>query len=978
MRLLISLLFLLTNSVFAFNPTNSNIQTVKVEYPNKHYTVHDGLVQMQVQTLYQDRKGYLWCGTKTGVSRFDGEKFKNFTSFDIKQNSPVVFFDEDEMGNLLIFSQNKLSILYPDSVRSIDFPEDFYLGEFNTKPFRHYSESISIISKKGENKPNNLLYYDNPDSMFVEDFNPGFGNKLHFSEKDPGLIWQIRNDSIFRVDIIDKKIVTSFKNPGIVVFSYLNNQWYGFSHNNGIFKLANNKFVRILKHKFGISELKCIHSPDRKSLIISSQQSLYKFENDQLTTLKSGMTLIRDILFDHEGNLWVASEEGLYNFFKLNFVNYTFGMGNKDWVWSIAEDANNNMWFTSFQNGIWKWDGENISSFTSFLNLKKKKQYGISYDYTYFMGASCFGNTVYFPTNYNVITFNGKEFGVVKGTNNTWNKAYFFTKTTSDSIFYCGGMSGLFEIAPKGENRSWSADSLGISTIMDAEIESNKNITVIGSSGIAKIRNDSIFYIEQNELRNNYCSETDHKGNIWIGANQELKLLSGDSLKNVVPGSTEHFFSLLFIKPHFLLIGGINGLYVANLNDYYQTGIFETVLYNLNNGFAGTECGQNGFFIDSKGFVWINTSNLVTRFDPKELIKNKQTTPNLFVSAKTSSDNIYWQTLATENKICLKYKQNNFRFNVDVISFSHTGNIRYYYQLKGLQNEWSEASSNNEVTFYNLKPGKYQFSAKVDPGVSKAMSETVTINFDIRKPYWLSWWFISCLAILILFLIFTIVILLNRRIRKQELIKKKIVQLRADALKAQMNPHLIYNALNNINGLINLGRKEQAQDFLNAFSDMLRLVLECTNQNEITLNNEFNILKSFIEFHKKVKAIQFNYEINSNTKESLNNILIPPMLIQPYVENAILHGIFKLKDRNGFIRIEAKDKNNRLIITVEDNGVGIGNSQHKGTGLGTKLTQERIQLLEKKQDNQVTISQLKKGTRIEINIPLKTKEYETY
>ncbi len=341
------------------------------------------------------------------------------------------------------------------------------------------------------------------------------------------------------------------------------------------------------------------------------------------------------------------------------------------------------------------------------------------------------------------------------------------------------------------------------------------------------------------------------------------------------------------------------------------------------------------------------------------------------MNTQISDDNISWHTSETDTIQLLKPDQNNLKFTFDAISFANAGNIRYYYRLTGLHDKWSEATYTNNVTFYNLQPGEYILSAKADPGVSKAMSKVVTIHFEIKKPITQTWWFILCMFLLAFLLIAAIVKILNNRFKKEELIKKKIVRLRATALKAQMNPHLIYNALNNINGLINLGHKKEAQNYLNVFSDMLRLVLASTNKNEITLENEFEIIKSFTDFHKQAQTNSFDFEIISELNIDPGKIIIPPVLIQPFVENAILHGLSGLKNRKGRIVVTAKSDDNQLIITIEDNGIGLGNSKLKGNGLGTKLTRERIELLENGKDNKVKIINLEQGTQVTINIRLK-------
>lgn len=972
MRHFIRTVILLANLLCFVYASNAFSQEVNIEYPYKHYTVQDGLVQMQVQAIYQDSKGYLWLGTKTGISRFDGKNFKNYNALDINQKGPVAFFDEDSNQNLWVFNHNNISVLSDDSIFTLEYPGDYSIQEEHA-PFKSQSLCLSGISIRKEILTQ-ILNYTDPDSLYIEDINPKYGSVICFDELSNKQVWHGYRDSLILLDISTLQTIKTYKNPGITFIKYLNHDLYGFSKRHGVFKLTKDGFISIINMEFKGGQIKVITSPDSTSLIIKSLKGLYVFDGE-LKCIKENMTSIRDIMFDHENNLWVATEEGLFNFFQLNFVNYTFGMGNKDWVWTILEDDKKNMWFSSFQNGIWKWDGQKVTNYTELVNLKIRSHLVSgplsTSKYSYFMGGSKYGSTLYFPTQFNVLEYDGTNFKPVDKIASIMNKAYCTTKTGSSGTLYCGGMSGLFEISANGKTRHWSKDSLGVSDILSVEIDTNNNITAIGEGGIADIKNDTIIRYNHHPSQKYYTSTKDHYNNIWVGGTQKLDLLNKDTLISVVQNISEIYSSLLFVEPHYLLLGGLNGLYVANLKDYYSNKVFEPILYNQNNGFSGIECGKNGFFTDSEGYVWINTSDLVSRFDPKKLINNKPAPPNLYVNSKMSSDNIEWQDLEKITKHHMSYDQNNFKFQFDAVSFTNPGNIRYYYWLDGLQPEWSEASTTNEVSFHHLQPGKYRLLVKADAGISEAMSEVVTIKFTIEKPYWLQWWFILFEALLLVLLIVLVVKILNNRVRKKELIKKNIVQLRADALKSQMNPHLIYNALNNINGLINLGHKKEAQNYLITFSNLLRLVLQSTDKNEITLENEFEIIKSFVKFHQQAKAYRFDFEIKSTLNVDLNKILIPPVLIQPYVENAILHGFSNKESDDGSILIQVKNTDKRLIIIIEDNGVGIGNSEYKGSGLGTKLTQERIKLLEKRSENQVEIIKLEQGTRVVINIPLK-------
>ncbi len=949
-----------------FSHIQSKAQEVNIEHTFKRYTIHDGLAQMQVMSLYQDTKGFLWCVTKVGVSRFDGRNFKNYSQSKIGLNGYYfISFGEDSDGNLLLFSKHKISKLEGNKFIQYKCPENLQIQYSDCI----YSSNEKYLLVNDENGPK-ILDYTNLDSMFVAKYNEKLGDIIYLDKKDNNLIWQTNSDSIYVSNLSSGKIVRAYKNPGnIIQVKHMRGLLYGFSGNNNIYKLDGSEFKLVVKTNLENRYFKAILTPDKDAFIIKTDKDLYYYK-DKLVPIKRDVTFIRDILFDNENNLWVATEEGLYNFFQLNFTNYTFGKGNKDWVWSVIEDNKHNMWFASYQNGIWKWDGNKTTDYTNLINSKLKSdlKYTAPYmKYRYYMGASKSNSNLYFPTECNVIKYDGSSFSVVDG---LINRPYQITKTLADGTLFCGGVPGLFRKNPDGSIEYFPRDSLGVSSVLNVEIDKYDRTLVLGKDGISIIDNDSILHFDKKQR---YCCTKDDKNNIWIGGIESINLFTGDSLLDILVEPDEAFYSILFVEPNYLLLGGLKGLYVVNLNDYYSSGTFEMLLFDQHSGFTGVECGQNGFFTDSEGFVWLPTSDLVCRFNPNKLFNKVINPPNLFVKTEISKDYINWQVIDIDTVNQFKYYSNNFRFKTDAISFANIASIRYYYRLKGLHSDWSEATGNNEISYYNLKPGKYEFMVKADPGISKSMSETVTVKFQIGKPFWMTLWFLMIVVVfLILFVIF-VVIFFSRRVRKKELIKKRIVQLRSEALKAQMNPHLIYNALNNINGLINLGRSNEAQNFLSSFSKMLRLVLNNVSKDEITLAEELKIVESFIQFHSHANGQNINYAINNKLLVDVNSVLIPPMLIQPYVENAILHGVSQLKNRKGNIEIEVKNEDNRLIVTVCDNGIGLGNSERKGTGLGTKLTNERIQLLEKNSKNKVQIIKLVQGTKVLINIPLKIK-----
>ena len=154
-----------------------------------------------------------------------------------------------------------------------------------------------------------------------------------------------------------------------------------------------------------------ISTPANDALIVKTDQNLYIYKN-KLILIKKELTQIRDLVYDVEDNLWVATEEGLYNFFQLNFQNFKFNMGNKDWVWSVQEDEKHYFWFASYQNGLWKWDGKKTFNYTNMLNRqlpKHLKRRPLPNYYAYYMGASQHGSTLFFPTECNVLKYEARR-----------------------------------------------------------------------------------------------------------------------------------------------------------------------------------------------------------------------------------------------------------------------------------------------------------------------------------------------------------------------------------------------------------------------------------------------------------------------------------------------------------------------------------------------------------------------------------------
>lgn len=255
-----------------------------------------------------------------------------------------------------------------------------------------------------------------------------------------------------------------------------------------------------------------------------------------------------------------------------------------------------------------------------------------------------------------------------------------------------------------------------------------------------------------------------------------------------------------------------------------------------------------------------------------------------------------------------------------------------------------------------------------------------TLEFSIAFELWKKWWFVPLffIAIMTLFGLFFFFVYLIKT-REQARQTKLKYQLEIKALKAQMNPHFIFNSMNTIDAYILNKRFIEASDFLQKFSKLIRRILNNSDFTTVSLANEIETLKIYIELEQERFSDTFSYSIFIDPKITLDAIQIPPLLIQPFIENSILHGIRHLKEKMGHLIIEFNLNDKRIDISITDNGIGrerankINIERHNShMSLGTKITLDRILYYQALfgYQQQPEIIDLKNGTQVNISIPV--------
>ncbi len=426
-----------------------------------------------------------------------------------------------------------------------------------------------------------------------------------------------------------------------------------------------------------------------------------------------------------------------------------------------------------------------------------------------------------------------------------------------------------------------------------------------------------------------------------------------------------------------------NGVFKLE-NEFEHIDANSTITYSSPAIFSSTEIEnekvQSKFIlknlpVDQQTEKPINSKTIRT-----DRVRQDSLPPSVFIN----SVKINGKDTTTLSHYELSHENNAIEFNISGISNSPSG-IQYKYMLEGFDKEWIY-TVNTSIYYTSLAPGSYTFKvfAMNDSGIWSTVPSV--ISFTIQPPFYMSAWFLLTLVfgvIIIGFLIYFLIQKQNQLKNKQiEEQKQRALASELQALRSQMNPHFIFNTLNSIQNFISKNESKDASIYLSKFAKLMRATLANTKRQRISLKDEIETLTLYLELEQLRLNNKFSYEILVDETIDTQYEQIPSMLIQPYVENAIWHGISH-KEGSGIIRIQFLPKNEHLLkCVVEDNGIGRENAiklkqNTTSPSFGMNITKERVELLNSLNGNQlsVKINDLKinnqpAGTRVELYVPI--------
>jgi hypothetical protein len=339
--------------------------------------------------------------------------------------------------------------------------------------------------------------------------------------------------------------------------------------------------------------------------------------------------------------------------------------------------------------------------------------------------------------------------------------------------------------------------------------------------------------------------------------------------------------------------------------------------------------------------------------------------------------------------VVLPSDYNTISFYYRGICLTNPEKVLYSRKLDGVDKEWSEPGPEDYIKYSNLAPGKYTFRVRSCNNEGVWNKKETMFSFSVKFPFYLTWWFLLISFVGLFGIIYSIFMVRIYNIKKKQRLdfdrKVEMSKIELKALRSQMNPHFIFNSLNAIQHYIFHTKSDEAIKYLNKFARLVRIILNNSDRQTVTVGEDLEALRLYLELEQMRFEDKFEYEITVDESVDLDYDIMPPLLMQPYVENAILHGL-NPKAVKGTLTIRLASENNFLICTITDNGIGREKSAEmkrtmpfkKHTSMGMKITEERLKILNEINNSQlsVTITDLKDehnnvlGTRVELFVPI--------
>lgn len=979
----------------------------------RHITEDDGLPDNEIYYLYQDRKGITWISTNSGLCRYNGQSFQYFSNPQLKAKSTGCI-KEDAYGRIwvnnftgqLFYVENDSLVIAPVPNLSSNAP--FVFGPQNQLVATSEKGGLMIF-RPGHTKKSERPNYIPDTTLQAASTNPFFSPDgtlwIPVTGKDDVLrdkvaAWKEGRLSFYKIagtDYSERNLTKFITAQGNKLYLYQREQSVIYTFNGREF---------VPERNMDLPGFKMMEPLRNGGLAFCTNSGFYVSDEQRpapaiITRLFAGQT-ISAFCQDGTGNLWVGTlTEGIYfipalglqqvlpntpgidynnitaisngpgNRLVLGFLNGEMGLLNETLQYKTLYPANKRSnkvqsLFYSPQLGLLNWYADDIyqSSFSE-NRLRLDPYRGVGYsskdiEYIPKLNAALIAN----PVDIQLISLDQEP--IFKRLPADWTAQY-----DTSSVFEPG--------------MRWPQSSILFSTERGRAVhydEPTETFWGADKNGIALYRRNG----KSNILFNGqpiYATDFfELNGIVWTGTFQQGLF----AIKNEQVTANWTVKDGLISNTVYQVMGSGRHLWIVTDKGLQYFDMAGETFFLVDKTLGLPSYKINGIAL-ANGRLFISTpKGLLQIPDDARLQQDGGRKPYL--------QTVYCnKTVVDSGTTQFGPWQNDFIFKVETPVYSNRALLRYKYRLKGADKDFSITTLDNAVFEYkSLRSGSYQFELFLVDPKGNVLAGPVVYSFTIKPPFYKTAWFITLCILFIAAMVFFLVRKRIERIKKRAADKLQLAQMERDlkdsqlsGIKAQMNPHFMFNALNSIQEFILLNDKKQANFYMGKFADLMRMTLDMSNKKDVLLEDEIKMLELYLEMEALRFEEKFSYAIRVDENVDKETLRLPAMLIQPNVENAVKHGLMhKTGDKRLEVHFSMKDAHT-LCCTVTDNGIGRKRSGEinaqrirKHTSFATGATQKRLELLNYQKKEQISVqyedlvdaSGKATGTGVSIYIPV--------
>lgn len=981
----------------------------------RNYTYEDGLTHSEVYAVCEDGNGNLWVGTLGGgLLQFDGFNFTAYTEESGLLNDFVRSLMVDRQGRVWIGTEAGVCLydgrdfLLPDTlntgpgIRTItsllqDRHNNYWMGT--------EKDGIYVLSDTGYT---HITTENGLPDEHINCLNQGPDSAIWIGTEKGAVIFDGQYfSSLTRRDGLPSNLIRGICDDG------KENVWIA-TYNGGVSRYAGDSLVNYsIDQGLSSRRVYAVLKDFKGNLWFGTDRGVTKFDGERFRIYNESHGLPSNIVVslfqDSSGSIWFGtSGGGLSRLDSERFIYYPENdrMGRR--IFSLIQATNGNMIFGSSEGGVTVFDGKQYSLLKGSGRFTSSKVQALFYDpdSTLWIGTNDDGAFAFDREGFHKYTVNEGLPG---------NNISDFTADTAGNIWISTLDSGLCVLSLRTDSlpKILSLNGLTGRKIYCLFADRNGNIW-------AGTENEGLYKISLSSFADSLFSIAQYTTDNGLG-NNSVKSIISDSFGNKFLGTAGGGITIM-TDTAFIIIDKQNGLYSNNvysliLDDHnrlwvgtergvdritFDIGfrISECIHFGRVEGFRGIDNYRNAVCRDAEGNIWFGTINGVVRYCPQQDVYVDHRPETHLSGIKLFYRSIVETPFADSLKawypvpasLKLPHTKNNLTFEFIGILLRNPEAVRYRWKLEGFDEDWTPPLNQREVTYSNLPPGDYTFYVTSGNELNQWNEDPVSYSFSIAPPLWKKRWFRVTALLVVVLLITGIILLRFRRIRKRNQLaqerlemEKNIIELEQEAARLQMNPHFIFNSLNSIQGFIASNEPFQAKRYLAKFARLMRLILENAREEYIPLQNEIDILDNYLELEKLRTNDKFDFSIETDQDIDPENLDLPPMMLQPFVENAVVHGLSGKAGR-GNLTIRFSVADNSLLCEIIDDGIGRERaaknklqsaSGHKSTGISvTKKRLQQLKVLTGKEAG-VSIEDLTAegkpaGTKVTIRIPFES------